>query len=159
MFATQQKSQRSSLHSLDTLLWKITQPDVHHFLACMLFREKNTRQKIEVKPCWKTKTNAIWPKRVSKLVWSLNVYMLQLWHFMTHCSVCQCTWLCRNFEPLWKHHKQGTAIHAKCWLKQFIQTMVGKIKMKVFVKCWNLYMPAYQKKPLPTRQKCSAIIN
>ena len=43
MFATQQKSQRSSLHSLDTLLWKITQPDDHHVFASSL--ERKTRGK------------------------------------------------------------------------------------------------------------------
>ena len=57
MFATHQKSQRSSLHSLDTLLWKITQPDDHHVLASMLFREKNMRQRIEVKACSQSKRN------------------------------------------------------------------------------------------------------
>ena len=50
----------------------------------------------------------------------------QLWHFISHCSVCQCPWLCRKFEPLWKLHKQGSSIHTKSWPKWFIETMTDK---------------------------------
>ena len=101
MFATQQKSQRSSLHSLDTLLWKMAQPDDHQVLASSLEME-NMRQKIEVKPSRKAKTNAglYLAQKSVQISLILECIYHQLWHFMTHCSVCQCPWLCRKFEPL-----------------------------------------------------------
>ena len=55
------------------------------------------------------------PEKGDKIILSL------IHNFISYCSVCP--WLRRKFEPLWKHqHKQGNAIHTKCWLKLFKQT-------------------------------------